>query len=285
VPAGSPDRRSPLVFAHRGSSAAVAEHTLGAYLRAIDEGADGLECDVRLTRDGHLVCLHDRRINRTSDGRGLVSSRTLAELDRLDFGSWHPGLPETADDLIVDRTEPGDGSGERNVRSRVLTFDRLLDAALAAGRSIEVLVETKHPSRYGGAVEEALVVALRRYGLATPEPDQPVRVTVMSFSPLAVRRIRRLAPQVPTVLLLEFLPPGLRAGLLPFGTPIGGPGIRLVRAHPEVAVRLRERGYPVYVWTVNEPADLDLVLSLQVEGIISDRPGFVVSRLRELGLR
>src|SRR5262245_40567838 len=70
----------PFVYAHRGSSELVAEHTLGAYLRAIDEGADGLECDVRLTRDGHLVCVHDRRIDRTSTGRGVVSDFDLADL-------------------------------------------------------------------------------------------------------------------------------------------------------------------------------------------------------------
>src|SRR6266511_4931416 len=107
VPPGSlePSRLHlpPLVFAHRGSSAVQPEHTLGAYLQAIAEGADGLECDVRLTRDGHLVCLHDRRLERTSNGRGRVSTHTLAQLDELDFGSWHPGLPESADDLILDR--------------------------------------------------------------------------------------------------------------------------------------------------------------------------------------
>src|SRR2546430_13523566 len=81
----------PLVFAHRGSSAALPEHTLDAYLRAIDEGVDGLECDVRLTNDGHLVCLHDRRLGRVSNGRGPVSEHTLAELDALDFGSWQIG--------------------------------------------------------------------------------------------------------------------------------------------------------------------------------------------------
>src|SRR5437899_6961446 len=80
----------PLVFAHRGSSHALPEHTLPAYLRAIQEGADGLECDVRLTNDGHLVCLHDRRLGRVSNGRGPVSEHTLAELDALDFGGWHP---------------------------------------------------------------------------------------------------------------------------------------------------------------------------------------------------
>src|SRR5919112_4289202 len=92
----SSGRRTPRVIAHRGSSAALAEHTLAAYLRALDDGAAGLECDVRLTRDGHLVCVHDRRLDRTSNGRGLVSAKTLAELDALDFGSWHPSAAGTA---------------------------------------------------------------------------------------------------------------------------------------------------------------------------------------------
>src|SRR5262249_57332408 len=87
---GPSSSEQPLVFAHRGSSAALPEHTLGAYLRAIDEGADGLECDVRLTRDGHLVCIHDGRLERTSNGTGRVSTRRLADLHELDFGEWHP---------------------------------------------------------------------------------------------------------------------------------------------------------------------------------------------------
>ena len=85
----------PHVYAHRGSSAALPEHTLAAYLRALDDGADGVECDVRLTRDGHLVCVHDRRLERTSNGRGRVSTKTLAQLDELDFGSWHPASAST----------------------------------------------------------------------------------------------------------------------------------------------------------------------------------------------
>ena len=64
--------RIPQIVAHRGSSRDEPEHTLKAYLRAIDEGADALECDVRLTADGHLVCVHDRRVNRTSNGVGRV---------------------------------------------------------------------------------------------------------------------------------------------------------------------------------------------------------------------
>jgi glycerophosphoryl diester phosphodiesterase len=282
-PALGPDRKGgvhPLVFAHRGSSARHAEHTLDAYLLAIDEGADGLECDVRMTRDGHLVCLHDRRLDRTSDGRGRVSTYTLAELSQLDFGSWHPGLPDSADEFIMDRPIPGSGA-----RAQVLTLGRLLSVAVDAGRPIQLLVETKHPTRYGAAVETVLVELLRKYGLEAPAEDDPVRVSVMSFSPIALRRVKQLAPAVPTVMLLELVPPGLRTGRLPFGSTVGGPSIRLLRGHPELADRLHERGHRVYVWTVNEPEDLDLVLRLGVEGIITDRPGYVLARLRALGRR
>jgi glycerophosphoryl diester phosphodiesterase len=259
---------TPLVFAHRGSSYDLPEHTLAAYLRALDEGADGLECDVRLTRDGHLVCVHDRRLDRTSNGHGLVSARTLAELETLDFGSWHPGGVVAASD------EPPDES-----RTRLLTLERLLDAVLAAGRPVRLLIETKHPSRYGRDVERRLVTLLRRYGLADPTPDAPVQVTVMSFSPLAVRRIHELAPGLPTVLLLEVLPRWLRLGRLPFGARIAGPGIALVRARPHLVPTLRAAGHQVYVWTVNEPEDLELVLAAGVDGVITDRPARTLARL------
>src|SRR3954447_5897342 len=80
---------APQVLAHRGASEVEAEHTLAAYRRAIDDGADGLECDVRLTRDGVLVCVLDRRIDPQSSGRGVVATLELADLAELDFGSWH----------------------------------------------------------------------------------------------------------------------------------------------------------------------------------------------------
>ena len=239
----------PLVFAHRGSSAALPEHTLSAYLRALDEGADGLECDVRLSRDGHLVCLHDRRLDRVSNGRGRVSGFTLDQLNRLDYGSWH-------------------GTGP----APLLTLERLLLAIREAGRPVRLLIETKHPSRFGPEVERRLVALLRRHRLAEPAPDDPVQVSVMSFSALALRRIRYLAPALPTVLLLELLPPGLRLRRLPFGARIAGPSIELVRARPGLVPALRAAGHQVYVWTVNEPADLALVRQHRVDGVITDRP-------------
>jgi glycerophosphoryl diester phosphodiesterase len=274
VPPGSsePDCYRPLVFAHRGSSRRHAEHTLEAYLLAIEEGADGLECDVRLTRDGHLVCLHDSRIDRTSDGRGRVSTQTLAELDRFDFASWRADLPG---DLIMD---------DENSRGRVLTLDRLLGVATDAGRPMRLLIETKHPVRYGSAVESAVLGLLRRYNLDRPDPDRPLQVTVMSFSSTAVRRVRQAAPGLPTVMLIDVWSVPSRIGWLPPGSTIGGPGVQLLRAAPELVERLHRRGHPVYVWTVNEPDEVDLVVKLRVDGIISDRPAYVIDRLREMSL-
>lgn len=283
---GSPEPWRPLVFAHRGSSHRHAEHTLDAYLLAIEEGADGLECDVRMTRDGHLVCLHDSRIDRTSDGRGRVSTQTLAELDRFDFASWRtdlpvvPGSPGPPAELIVDRDQPGD-----RLRGRLLTLDRLLGVATDAGRPMRLLIETKHPVRYGGAVEQALLELLKRYGLDEPDPDRALQVTVMSFSTTAIRRVRQRAPGLPTVLLIDVWSVPSRIGWLPPGSSVGGPGVQLLRASPELVERLHRRGYPVYVWTVNEPDEVDLVVKLRVDGIISDRPAYVIERLRDMGLR
>ncbi|MGK5679831.1 glycerophosphodiester phosphodiesterase [Actinoplanes sp. URMC 104] len=258
----------PLVFAHRGGADALPEHTLGAYLRALADGADGLECDVRLTRDGHLVCVHDRRLDRTSNGRGLVSTKTLAELDSLDFGSWHPGYPVDEEPLPE--------------LSRLLTLDRLLEAVRDSGRDVRLLIETKHPSRYGAEVERRLVATLRRFGLADPRPDDPVRVTVMSFAALALRRVRAQAPAIPTVYLVEILPPGIRRGRLPFGARIAGPGVALVRSRPGLVPAIRAAGHQVYVWTVNDKADLDMVLEHRVDGVITDRPKFVLDHLATL---
>jgi glycerophosphoryl diester phosphodiesterase len=278
----------PLVFAHRGSSDALPEHTLAAYLRALDEGADGLECDVRLTRDGHLVCVHDRRLNRTSNGRGRVSAYTLAELDALDFGSWHPAAAGAASgvaaaDLASATAEAiaqeADTDAPVAELTRLLTLSRLLEAVRASGREVRLLIETKHPSRYGAEVERRLVQLLRRFDLADPVPGDPVKVTVMSFAALAVRRIGQLAPRLPTVYLLEVLPPGVGRGKLPFGARIAAPSIGLVRARPGLVPALRAAGHQAYVWTVNEAPELELVLSQEVDGVITDRPRFVLDRL------
>lgn len=255
----STDRSSVRVIAHRGASAALPEHTLEAYELAIKEGADGLECDVRLTADGQLVCMHDRTVQRTSDGSGVVSSMTLAQLSELDFGSWKsPAAPQ---------------------RASILTLAALLELVADAGRRVELAIETKHPTRYAGKTEAALLRMLDHYGLLPKSPEES-SVRIMSFSEVALHRVRRAAPAVPTVYLAERRLPLIgRTASLPGGAKIAGPGIELVRRNPGLVTALRKAGHRVHVWTVDEPADVELCLELGVEALITNRPGEVLAQL------
>ncbi|MGW7135950.1 glycerophosphodiester phosphodiesterase [Streptomyces xanthophaeus] len=239
--------RATRVVAHRGASHQHPEHTLAAYRQAIAEGADALECDVRLTADHKLVCVHDRRVERTSDGRGVVSAMTYEELAALDFGGW---------------------KGEEHRGAGVLLFEDLLREALAAPRPVGLAVETKHPTRAGGRLEAELVRMLREYGLADGSAG---RVEVMSFSRAALTRMHRLAPGLPTVFLIERTLRPLRP---PYATH-AGPGIELVRRDPGLVARLRAKGLRVRVWTVDEPEDVKLCVRLGVDTLITNRPGYV----------
>jgi glycerophosphoryl diester phosphodiesterase len=248
----------PQVVAHRGSSHDNPEHTLGAYVAALDTGAEGLECDVRLTADGHLVCVHDRRVDRVTNGHGVVSTMELAELDALDFASWKNPWVDLDDEApeIDEETR------------RVLTMRRLVEMARDYDRPVDLAIETKHPTRYAGLVERRLVELLESVGWAGA--DSPARV--MSFSPVALNRVKKLAPDLEVVLLIDrqfswqmamsVLGPGW----------IAGPGIDLLRENPRLGTKLRKRGRRVHVWTVNTPEDLDLCVSLGVEAVIVDDP-------------
>ncbi|ANS66403.1 glycerophosphoryl diester phosphodiesterase [Streptomyces lincolnensis] len=265
----------PQVVAHRGASEDAPEHTLAAYRKAIEDGADALECDVRLTADGHLVCVHDRRVNRTSNGRGAVSALELADLAALDFGSW-----KTRDSWRTRDEEPDwEHRPEDREETSVLTLERLLELVADAGRRVELAVETKHPTRWAGQVEERLLVLLKRFGLDSPASAAESPVRIMSFSARSLHRVRAASPTLPTVYLMQFVSPRLRDGRLPAGVGIAGPSIRIVRNHPAYIERLKRAGHQVHVWTVNEPEDVDLCLDLGVDAIITNRPSAVLDRL------
>lgn len=257
------------VIAHRGANEEEPEHSLAAYLRAVDEGADAVECDVRLTADGTLVLVHDRRINRTSSGRGAVSAMTFGELSAHDY-SGGPTVWRDFEDPEPDET-----------RTSVLTLERLLVTLMERSETIKFSIETKHPTRFGRYVECELVDVLRRHGLSLGSP----RVRIMSFSSYAVKWVAEHAPMYPTVFLLDRIPRRYRDGSMPAG--VTGVGVSIERLHsdPDFVARVRSRGGFVHVWTVDSVVDVDLCVSLGVDGIISNRPAMVIDRLRERGLR
>jgi glycerophosphoryl diester phosphodiesterase len=257
------------VVAHRGASHDIAEHTLGAYVKALEVGAQGVECDVRLTADGHLVCVHDRTLRRTTATKGLVSTMNLAELDELDFASWKNPWAELDDESPDADRDAG----------RVLTLRKLLETVADYDRRVEVAIETKHPTRYAGLVERRLVELLADFGWTGA--DSPARM--MSFSYNAVARVRKLAPRLPVVMLVE------KAHHWPVLRPmvgddwIIGPGIKELRDHPGLGRHLVKEGREIHVWTVNTEADLDLCLGLGVTAVITDNPGLVLELLDARG--
>jgi glycerophosphoryl diester phosphodiesterase len=255
----------PQVVAHRGSSESTAEHTLAAYVRALDEGADALECDVRLTADGHLVCVHDRTLTRVASNRGVVSTMRLAQLDELDFAGWKNPWADLDDEAPEIDEEA----------RRVLTMRRLMETVRDYDRPVDLAIETKHPTRYAGLVERRLVQLLADFDWLGG--DSPARV--MSFSWLALTRVRKLAPDLELVFLLDRQPAWLLAKELATDDVIAGPGIEFLRENPRVGRSLRKMGRRIHVWTVNTEEDLDLCLDLGVEAVITDRPAMARSHL------
>jgi glycerophosphoryl diester phosphodiesterase len=264
------------VVGHRGASADAPEHTLAAYQQAVEIGADAVECDVRMTRDGVLVCVHDRRIDHTSTGRGVVSALTLADLEQHSFGSrvprsapWRAPAGRRLPEDEPDRSEQG-----------VLTLHRLLEYVTSSPGDVRLAIETKHPTRHSAMVERALVADLRHFGLLVG--GKPVEragragVRMMSFSATAVRRVQQMAPGLPTVQLYRRLP---AAGVPLLQTSAVGPGISVLRRYPHLVAQARARGSEVHVWVVNEPDEIEFVLNLGVDAVITDRPAAVLDAL------
>ena len=265
------------MVAHRGASDAEPEHTLAAYLQAIEVGADALECDIRVTADGHLVCVHDRRVDRTSDGNGLVSTLELAQLEGLDWGSWKRlsaanGGHESEIPEVVDNSD----------RSHLLTLRTLFGVVRDCGRPLQIAVETKHPTRYGGLVERKLVELMHEFGWDRSTPDKPSPVRMMSFSSLAVRRMHQLAPQIPLVYLIEHrIPVPVLDSSVPQGVAIG-PDVELLKEYPNYAERIRTKGRDLHVWTADTAEEVKVCVDAGVSAIITNRPALVRSQLDQL---
>jgi glycerophosphoryl diester phosphodiesterase len=258
----------PKIVAHRGANDTEPEHSLAAYVRAIELGVDAVECDVRLTNDGTLVCVHDRRIDRTSSGRGSVSGQLLADLVTNDFSG-------SLDDWI-DYEDPRPDES----RTRLMTLETLLTTILDHSQTIEFSIETKHPVRYGKYVERELFDVLTRYGLTKAQKGSGFpRARVMSFSQFAIQRFTQLSPLTQVVLLAGKPARRFRDGSLPKGVSISGIDIHYLKKDPEYVERVHSFGHEVHVWTVDDMQDVDLCLQLGVDAIISNHPGEVMARV------
>ncbi len=233
----------PLNIAHRGASSAAPPNTLSAFEKALELGADGVELDIHLSADGLPVVIHDFTVDATTDGCGKVTDMTLAQLQELDAGSTFD--PAFAGEPIPSLEQVFETVGDRLLLNVELKTTRLRD--------------------YG--LERAVIAAIERHGLSGD------RVLISSFNPFALRRIKRIAPHLPTGLLYApNLPlPLRRAWLAPLC-----PHEARHPAHSMVNARYvawaRRQGYLINAWTVDDPNDMRRLISLGVDGIITNLP-------------
>jgi glycerophosphoryl diester phosphodiesterase len=211
-----------LAIAHRGASGYAPEHTLFAYDLAMALDADMIECDLQLTKDGVLVCIHDTTIDRTSNGSGRVDAYTIDELRQLDFGSWFNAANPT-----LARPE--------YVGAKIVTFEEQLSCYLRHNPRMRIHVETKAPAEYGGKMEPALVALLTRMGLvSTGNNDiQTSTIVIQSFDLDSLQIVKSLAPTLPTAYLFSApTDPLLAAGILPSYVDAAAPTSAFLRANP-----------------------------------------------------
>ena len=239
--------------------------TLAAYQEAIDwsvaEGvALALECDVHLTADDQLVCLHDAALGRTTDAVGPVAQWNLPELRTLDFGSWNTPNPTAAQRALV-------------------TLEELMGLVLAArlkGADVSLVIETKHPQPCGLELEQRVCRLLETYGW--DRPGAPVRL--ITFSQPAAELLARRLPLTERTLLVEGDLGQSAGGTLPAGIQVAGVHIGLLRTDPGFVARAARCGNEVHAWTVNDWSDIAWCLELGVTGLTSDYPDRVLEVLR-----
>jgi glycerophosphoryl diester phosphodiesterase len=251
-----PLRVQTWVIGHRGFPTAAPENTLASFQKAIDAGADMVELDVAVTRDGIPVVLHDPTVRRTTEGRGSVRKLTLSDVRALDAGRWF------AEEF----------SGER-----IPLLEEVLD--LVAGRicvNIEIKREAVWKQASGGIEEKVLRVVDRKKLID--------RTVISSFSPLAVERSKALRPDCSTALLLTRMPVRFPMKLLrrTGADALHVPFRRLKRVFLEHA---RNEGIPLRVYTVNEIRSMQNLIDWGVDGIFTDRVDRLVATTEELRAR
>jgi len=234
-----------MIVAHRGASRDAPENTVAAFNLAWQQGADAIEGDFRLTRDGHIVCIHDGDTERVSDKKLVVHESSLAELRQLDVGSFH---------------------GEEFKGTRIPTLAEVL-ATIPEGKKIFLEIKC------GSEIIPVLLKALAASAL------QPEQVVVICFSARVLRALKAQAPEYTVSWLCSFkkeesgeITP-TREHVLAALVRIKADGLSSNMHIPETVLEsVKEHGYDWHVWTVNDVAHAKRAGQLGAATITTDVP-------------
>jgi glycerophosphoryl diester phosphodiesterase len=246
------------IVAHRGASHDAPENTLAAFQLAWEQGADAIEGDFHLTRDGRIVCIHDEKTKRTSGEEHVVSASALDELRRLDVGRW---------------------KGARWAGERIPTLEEVL-ATVPAGKKIFMEIKC------GPEIVPALKATLKNSGLRTEQ------AIVISFHEGVIAAVRRELPEFKAYWLAGFqqnkqtkaYEPSVETvfqsleRLRPHGLDVQGNRDVVNEAFVR---RLRDMQLEFHVWTINDPEEARYFQALGVDSITTDRPGSLRRELHD----
>ena len=237
-----------MIQAHRGASAYCPENTLEAFSRAIEQGADCIELDVHLTKDGEIVVAHDEKLERVSNGTGYINDHTLQELKSLDFSK-----------LFF----PGTGTAYR-----IPTLAEVL--SLVKPSALTMNIELKTTERLYPGLVEKLISLIEKYAMAG-------RVIYSSFNHYSLREIKKIDPRAKIGLLYELgmVDPWVYANYV--GADAIHPHYYVIAALPETVKHCHENNIKVNVWTVDDPEAIKLMLKSGVDGIITNKPDVAIS--------
>ena len=224
------------IYAHRGASHDFPEMTMVAYENAVKQGADGFECDLRLTKDGVAVLWHDADLKRRANNDAVVHESTYAQLAAI-----YP---------------------------QIVTLDQFIDFGITEKKSL--LLETKHPVPSRTEIENHVVNKL--HAEAKRIAKAGIDITVMSFSWFAVERVKQLDRSIALTYLIRETTP--RISVKYTSAHSIGPGIAQLRKQPVLAQKIKSAGKKLNVWTVDEPSDIILCRHLGVDNLITNRPAF-----------
>ena len=243
-----------LVIAHRGDSAHRPENTLASFQSALEAGADLVELDVQLTKDGHVIVIHDPTVDRTTNGRGAVAQMTLAEVRSLSAG--YPDRFAAA------------YTGER-----VPTLPEIL--AFLRGRAramIEIKTESVTADELGG-IEARTIAEIRRQGMAGD-------LALISFDRRALRRCREQAPEIVRGHLFhEGRPEEAVARCLEIGAQVILPKKEMLS--DELRDLARAADLKLATWVVDDPGELEALRRFDLYGVASNRPGLILEALAD----
>ena len=227
------------IFAHRGSKGTHPENTLASFKEAVRVGSDGIELDVHLTKDGHLVVIHDETVDRTTNGTGEIRNLTLAEIKAMDVGSWFHN---------------------KYAGEKIPTLEEVLLLLTELGFNGQLNIELKTDViQYKGLVEKCLALQSAK--------DWPFAIVYSSFNPYTLVELKEANPSQEIGLLFESKEWADKGDAM----------LEKESYHPDLklldwAIEWNRNQLPLRVWTVNEDTDINRCFELLIEAIFTDYP-------------